>query len=152
MWSAEAQLPRKRVELESTRKVLTGVRNVIGYCGWGSNDRARPRDLRRLGFTWLPGAIAIEYVSTNGRTFHRPIASFNFNQGQSLAADYLDEGASAVLGSVYEPYLQTIARPEYLFPAYYSGRNMIESFYLALPAISWMQVVVGDPLMKLGPP
>jgi len=33
-----------------------------------------------------------------------------------------------------------------LFPAYLSGFNLIESFYLSIPHLSWQTVVVGDPL------
>ena len=43
-------------------------------------------------------------------------------------------------------------RPDLLLPAYYSGRNLAESFYLSIPALSWQNVVIGDPLMSLGPP
>ena len=46
------------------------VNDVIGYASWGSNDRARKH--RFLHFQWLPGAIATEFVSTDGRTFHQP--------------------------------------------------------------------------------
>jgi hypothetical protein len=42
--------------------------------------------------------------------------------------------------------------PEILLPAYYSGRNLAESFYLAIPFLSWQNIVVGDPLCTLGPP
>ena len=33
-----------------------------------------------------------------------------------------------------------------LFPAYLAGFNLIESFYLAIPHLSWQTIVVGDPL------
>src|SRR5439155_1520651 len=38
------------------------------------------------------------------------------------------------------------ARPEILFPAYRAGFTLAESFYMALPHLSWQAVVVGDPL------
>jgi tetratricopeptide (TPR) repeat protein len=37
-------------------------------------------------------------------------------------------------------------RPEILFPAYLAGFNLAEAFYLAMPALSWQTVVIGDPL------
>ena len=43
-------------------------------------------------------------------------------------------------------------RPDLLFPAYFSGRNLAESYYLAIPALSWQNIVVGDPLCSLGSP
>src|SRR5262249_22112899 len=42
--------------------------------------------------------------------------------------------------------LNATIRPDILFPAYVSGFNLIESFYLAMPFVSWQTVVVGDPL------
>jgi uncharacterized protein (TIGR03790 family) len=66
--------------------------------------------------------------------------------------DYLHEGATGASGHVYEPYLSTIARPDYLFPAYYEGRNLAESYYLAMPVLSWQNIVLGDPLCSLGKP
>jgi Flp pilus assembly protein TadD len=53
---------------------------------------------------------------------------------------------TGVAGHVAEPYLQSAVRPEVLFPAYASGFNLAEAFYLALPDLSWQSVVVGDPL------
>ena len=45
-----------------------------------------------------------------------------------------------------EPYLDATIRPNILFPAYVSGFNLAESFYLAMPFLSWQTVVIGDPL------
>ena len=56
------------------------------------------------------------------------------------------------IGHVYEPFLEYSPRPDYLFPAYLNGRNLAESYYLSIPAVSWMNIVVGDPLCRLRPP
>lgn len=159
--TAAMLLPADRVVLDESKKVLYGRRHVIGYASWGSNDSSRKR--RRLGFEWLPGAIATEYVSTDGRTFQRPPESWTFTtwkdkehyfagSPQGLAADLIHEGATGASGHVYEPFLQGTPRPDYLLPAYYSGRNLAESYYLAIPALSWMNIVIGDPLCRLGEP
>ena len=98
-----------------------------------------------------------------GRTFKEPPAAWTLGQWtnqktffggspQSLVADYLLEGATGGSGHVYEPYLTFTPRPDFLLPAYYSGRNLAESFYLAIPALSWQNIVVGDPLCALGKP
>ncbi len=159
---AAQQLPRNRLVLDLTRNVVTHEPDVIAYASWGSNDP--DRKVRNLGFNWLPGAIATEYVSTDGRTFARPPESWNIggtwgdprtNFGgtpQSLTADYIHEGATGASGHVYEPYLQFTPRPNILLPAYYHGRNLAESYYLAIPVLSWMNIVVGDPLCSLGKP
>ncbi len=159
--TAAMLLPRGRVILDDTPNVLYDKTDVIGYASWGSNDGGRKR--RRLGFTWLPGAVATEYVSTNGRTMKRPPddwtyttfqdkAHFFGGSPQGLCADLIHEGATGASGNTYEPYLNGCARPDYLLPAYYQGRNLAESYYLSLPYLSWMSIVLGDPLCSLGKP
>ena len=164
MQSAARALPQGRIQVESTTAVLTGAKGVIGYASWGSNDEPRQKSrLRDLGFEWLPGAIATEFVSTNGRTFEEPPPdwapgpwsdkdTYFADSPQSLAADLIRQGASGASGHVYEPFLEGTPRPNYLFSAYYEGRTLAESYYLAIPFLSWMNVVVGDPLCSLGAP
>lgn len=158
--SAALLLPKDRVELEETGKVLTDVDGAIGYASWGSNDKAHTQ--RYLHFKWLPGAIATEFVSTDGRTFREPPqnwktgtwadhGSYFADSPQSLTGDFIHEGASGASGQVFEPYLQFCPRPDFVLPAYYSGRNLAESFYMGIPGLSWMNVVIGDPLMRLKP-
>ena len=36
-----------------------------------------------------------------------------------------------------------------MLPAYYSGRNLAESYYLGI-RVSWQNIVVGDPLCRIG--
>ncbi len=163
-WLLEAaqQLPRDRLVLDRSADVLEHQSDVIAYASWGSNDPARKQ--RHLDFHWLPGAIMTEYVSTNGRTFARPPDSWNIGGGwgdpkatfagspQTLTADYIHDGASGASGQVYEPYLEFTPRPNILLPAYYHGRNLAESYYLSIPILSWMNIVIGDPLCSLGAP
>jgi uncharacterized protein (TIGR03790 family) len=163
-WLLEAAqgLPRDRVVLNRSASVVYGETDVIGYASWGSNDPDRKQ--RHLGFRWLPGAIMTEYVSTNGRTFARPPDTWNLGASwsnpkglfagspQTLTADYIHDGVTGASGHVYEPYLQMTPRPNILLPVYSRGRNLAESYYLAIPELSWMNIVVGDPLCSLGKP
>ncbi len=50
-----------------------------------------------------------------------------------MTADYIHDGVTGASGHVYEPYLQFTPRPNILLPAYYHGRNLAESYYLAIP-------------------
>ncbi len=158
--TAALLLPSGRVIVDQSSTVLSGIADVIAYASWGSNDTARKH--RFLHFKWLPGAIATEFVSTDGRTFHQPPADWELGNWedkrtwfgdtpQSLTADYIHEGATGASGQVYEPYLGFCPRPEFVLPAYYSGRTLAESFYLGIPGLSWMNVVIGDPLTRLKP-
>ena len=159
--AAARQLPKDRLLLDETSAPVYGATDVIGYAAWGSNDGNRKR--RMVGFQWLPGAIATEYVSTNGRTFQRPPGDWNITtwkdtahffagSPQSLTADYIHEGATGCSGHVYEPFLTFTPRHDILLPAYYWGRNLAEAYYLAIPALSWQTIVVGDPLCRIGRP
>ncbi len=162
-WLREAArlLPKDRVVLDDSAKVLYDQADVIGYASWGSNDPDRKQ--RHLGFHWLPGAIMTEYVSTNARTFARPPDSWNIGawsdpksifagSPQTLTADYIHDGVTGASGHVAEPFLQLTPRPNILLPAYYLGRNLAESYYLSIPVLSWMNIVVGDPPCSLGKP
>jgi len=144
-----------RVVLETSSRVLSGEKNVLGYYSWGSNDQAIT--IRRFGFGFVPGAIAGMYVSTDARTFNEPPAAWNIGawkdkatffagSPQSLAGDLIREGVTGVAAHVEEPFLDATVRPDILFPAYLSGFNLAESFYLAMRYLSWQTVVVGDPL------
>lgn len=157
--NAAILLPADRTVFDETNTVLYDQKRVLGYAGWGSNDLHRKR--RWVNFEWLPGAIATAFVSTDGRTFVRPpenwtIGSWSDNpktwhagSPQSLAADYLAEGATGASGHVAEPYLAMAPRPDFLFPAYLAGRNLAESFWLSIPVLSWQNIVLGDPLCAL---
>lgn len=147
----------ERVILESTREVVKDQKSVLGYYSWGSNDAAIRS--RRLNLEFVPGSLAAMYVSTDGRTFRQPPASWNIGtwkdrntffekSPQSLAGDLIEEGATGVAGHVAEPFLDAAIRPQILFPAYARGFNLAESFYLAMPYLSWQTVVIGDPLCR----
>ena len=145
-----------RVVLEKTVKPVSDVQQVIGYYSWGSNDPQNRRRKVQMGF--VPGALAATYVSSDARTFHEPPSTWapsdnwkdrsSLFEGspQSLIGDLIREGATGVAGHVTEPFLQSTIRPNILFPAYFAGFNLVESFYLAMPHLSWQTVVIGDPL------
>jgi uncharacterized protein (TIGR03790 family) len=147
----------ERVVLETTDRVLRDEQNVLGYYSWGSNDAAITT--RRLGLGFVPGALAGTYVSTDGRTFAEPPATWTIGKWldrstffagspQSLAGDLIREGVTGVAAQVAEPYLDASARADILFPAYLAGFNLAESFYLSMPYLSWQTIVIGDPLCR----
>ena len=144
-----------RVRLESSTAVVSGVKPVLGYSSWGSNDPAIKR--RRFDFGFVPGALAATFVSTDARTLIEPPAEWvlgswadrktHFSGSpQSLVGDLIREGVTGATGHVAEPYLDGTTRPYILFPAYMAGANLAEAFYQATPFLSWQTVVIGDPL------
>lgn len=141
-----------RVVLEETKALATATGPVLGYFSWGSNDSANK--LRSFGMKFANGALAGMFVSTDGRTFAEPAA--NWKPGdtanargsgtQSLVGDLIRDGVTGVAGHVAEPYLDATIRPQILFPVYLQGFNLAESFYMAMPYLSWQTIVIGDPL------
>jgi uncharacterized protein (TIGR03790 family) len=141
---------RERVVLDTGPRVLNDESNVLGYYSWGSNDSMN--FIRHLKLGFVPGAIGATFVSSDGRTFQEPPANWAMRvtdfagSSQSLIGDLIRDGITGVAGHVAEPYLNATIRPDILFPAYVSGMNLAEAFYLAMPFVSWQTVVVGDPL------
>jgi uncharacterized protein (TIGR03790 family) len=144
-----------RTVLDTTSTVLSNQTGVLGYYSWGSNDPGLT--VRHLGLGFVPGAIAGMFVSTDGRTFKEPPPAWTpglwtdpakvfAGSSQSLAGDLIRDGVTGVSAQVAEPYQDGSVRPNALFPAYVSGFNLAESFYLAIPYLSWQTIVVGDPL------
>jgi len=144
-----------RVLLDETAKVVTGESQVLGYYSWGSSDDSIR--VRSFGLTFVPGALAGMFVSTDGRTFKEPPESWQpggsghrdslfAGSAESLMGDLIRAGATGVSGNVDEPYLDAAIRPDILFPAYARGRNLAEAYYAAMPYLSWQTIVVGDPL------
>jgi len=151
----EEQGQGDRVVLETTTAPAREIAPVLGYYSWGSGD---PRNrVRKFDIGFAPGALAALFVSTDARTFREPPPSWVPTEDpnratwfggspESLTGDLIREGATGVAGNVSESSLQSAVRPEVLFPAYLSGANLAESFYAAMPHLSWQTVVIGDPL------
>ena len=106
------------------------------YCGWYSYNKYID------AFHWKPGAVGYHISSVECGTL-RP------GKSQAWCKRMLEEGAAAVIGPVDEPYVQGFPIPEmfftYLTDGYY---NLVESYFLSLPYLSWRMVLVGDPLYR----
>jgi uncharacterized protein (TIGR03790 family) len=151
----EAQGQKSRVVLESTPKAARGEKTVLGYYSWGASDPENR--VRSVGMDFVAGSIAANLASFDARTFRQPPESWRptgspdraawfEGSGDALAGDLIRDGVTGVSGQVGEAFVRGAVRPEILFPAYLSGFNLAEAFYMALPTLSWQAVVVGDPL------
>lgn len=145
-----------RVLLEATTRGVTNESDVLGYYSWGSSDPALLR--RNLEIDFVDGAIGGSYVGTSARTFTAPPkewevglwrdrSTYYAGTPESLAGDLVRAGITGTAGHVADPYLDGAIRPDHLFSAYLNGFNLAESFYLAMPDLSWRNVVIGDPLV-----
>lgn len=116
--------------------------DLLGYFSWGSND-SHFTAAAYESLTFAPGSIGDTAVSTSARTF------LPTTGGQSLIADLIAHGITAVKGYVNEPLLQANASPSLLLDRYSSGYTMAESVYAASRFIGWEDIVIGDPLGRL---
>ncbi len=127
---------------------------IAGYASWGSNDHsdAGPPFYGRIGGRLYPGtfrrrAVACNLVSTNARTFTEPA-----EYGQSLIADLIRGGIAGATGHVYEPTLAAVARPHVFLRRYAQGVPAVEAYFRSVPYLGWMNLYVGDPLMRVPMP
>ncbi len=102
--------------------------------------------LTQFNFKLGKGAIFSSYESYNGVSF-----STNVKLGQGQVSDFIRSGGSGGVGNVYEPYSSGIADESVLFPAYFKGYTFAEAAYMSMPYLDWTSIVVGDPLMRIGP-
>ena len=126
---------------------------IIAYSSYGENHDAiaalgenPPGGATYInGYDFPPGAIFNTYESDNGRALNGLGSVFGLEQ----LADFLAAGGTFAVGNVYEPFTFTIADNEFLFVNFLvNGLTWGEAAYTSLPALSWQQIVVGDPLSK----
>jgi uncharacterized protein (TIGR03790 family) len=104
------------------------------YCGWYS--LAKYVD----AFDWVPGAIGYHLASSEATTLRKPGATAWCNA-------MLEDGITATLGPVYEPYLYSFPKPDEFFSLLLTGEyTLAEVYYRTKPFNSWVMVLVGDPL------
>lgn len=104
------------------------------YCGWYS--LAKYVD----AFDWLPGAVGYHMASSEAATLRKP-------GGKVWCNAMLEDGITATLGPVQEPYLSSFPLPDDFFSLLLTGRHTLaEVYYRTKPYNSWAMVLVGDPL------
>ena len=87
------------------------------------------------------GAIAYHLHSYNGSMIRDAYSRW--------IGPFINKGATATFGSVFEPYLElTPNQPLFFARIIQNGFNFAEAGYAATPALSWQTVFVGDPLYR----
>ncbi len=119
--------------------------NHSGVNGNGSNAGTTYAQ----SFNYLPGAVFNTIESYNGRSFGG--IGGNPFVPQQQAADALagPGGCTFAIGNAWEPFALSVADNEQLCRNFLLGNmTWAEAAYTALPALSWQQVVIGDPLAR----
>ncbi len=128
------------------------TRPIIGFASYGENHKRCPgcedppgNATYIQGFRFPSGAMFNTIESDNGRALNGLSTVFGLEQ----VADFISEGGTFGVAQVWEPFSFTVPDNEFLFVNFLvNGRTWAEAAYSSLPALSWQQIVVGDPLAK----
>lgn len=97
-------------------------------------------------FTWAPGAIFLSIESFNARDF----GGLGGWPGQQQISAFLASGGTFAIGNAQEPFSFTTPDTLPLAANFLLGDlTFVEAAWSAIPAISWQQVVIGDPLARV---
>ncbi len=114
------------------------VTDAAVYYGWYTDNVAGPFADSTMQFR--PGAVAVHIHSFSASTLRNPATNW--------CGPLLERGAAATLGNVYEPYLTLTAHLDVFQDRLMAGFTFAESAYMSMRALSWMNVVIGDPLYR----
>lgn len=114
------------------------VRQAALYYGWYT-DRITGA-MADASMEFSRGAVAVHIHSFSAATLRDPLAGWT--------GPLLERGATASLGNVYEPYLTLTTHLDVFNERLLKGFTLAESAYIGLKVLSWMSVVVGDPLYR----
>lgn len=93
-----------------------------------------------------PAASFVAFESFNGNS----IVDGMQRGGQQQALDFISRGGAFTVANVAEPFTIWVADLEYLTQnLYIHGRTFAEAAYSSMPALSWQQTPVGDPLARV---
>jgi uncharacterized protein (TIGR03790 family) len=108
------------------------------YFGWYDAEVQGP--FQSTAFRFARGAVACHLHSFSARTMR--------DGTQAWAAPLLERGAAATLGNVWEPYLSYTTHFHLMNDRLLEGFTLAEAAWSATPGLSWMNVVIGDPLYR----
>jgi uncharacterized protein (TIGR03790 family) len=108
------------------------------YLGWYVRSPDGP--LLNPSFKFRPGAVATHLHSFSATTLR--------GQNADWCGPLLAKGAAAVLGNTWEPYLTLTTQLNIFSERLLKGYTLAEAAWMATPALSWMNVVLGDPLYR----
>lgn len=127
---------------------------VVGYVSHGRNQAATPPNYlvdqtSGIRFDLADGATFASWESFNAYSFD---VGGNRN-GQGLIAEWLARGGTAGVGNVEEPGASAanVVNEDQLFRMLLNGYTFAEAAWSATRQLSWVNTVVGDPLMVWKP-
>ena len=114
------------------------LRDTAVYFGWYDWNLSGP--FINPAFRFKKGAIAVHLHSFSAAQLRDP--------AKNWSAPLLARGAAVTLGNVYEPYLQMTHHFDIFQQRLLAGHCVVEAAYMAIPVLSWQNLVLGDPLYR----
>jgi len=108
------------------------------YLGWYVRSPDGP--FLNPSFRFRRGAVATHLHSFSATTLR--------GQNGDWCGPLLAKGAAAALGNTWEPYLTLTTQLHIFSERLLKGYTLAEAAWMATPALSWMNVVLGDPLYR----
>ena len=108
------------------------------YFGWYAGEISGA--LKPESFRFMRGAIACHLHSFSASTIR--------STTQAWVGPLIARGAAATMGNVWEPYLSFTVHFDVFNDRLLKGWTLAESAWCATPGLSWMTVVIGDPLYR----
>lgn len=130
-------------------KVLTATNAAFyaGTYGW-YNTQNLDGDPQPDPWTWLPGAIGIEWKSEGlyggPRGDNNPPAGNDLDTGWGTGA--IAAGITATTGGIAEPLDEGVPRPDAILRNLLEGANIGDAFFRDTWYLGWQILNVGDPL------
>lgn len=114
------------------------ITDAAVYFGWYAGDINGP--FLREKFRFRRGAVAVHLHSFSAASLR--------GMENHWSAPLIARGAAATLGNVYEPYLSFTANLDIFQDRLMAGLSLAEAGWMSQRALSWMGIVVGDPLYR----
>jgi uncharacterized protein (TIGR03790 family) len=135
----------------TTAPVLTAPGPAMGYVGHGTHSSG-------LAPGYITGQLSLSLADGAVFETHESFNAFSFNSsgdtmGQGQLAQWLAIGGTAGVGNVQEPMAgkNYEANEDQLFKMLLDGNTWAESAWSSLRQLSYVNTVVGDPLMTWKP-
>jgi uncharacterized protein (TIGR03790 family) len=87
------------------------------------------------------GSIAWHIASQEAQDIWNP-------NGHGWCVNLMRRGAAVTLGPVHEPYVAAFPHGDVFTDILLMGGSVAESYWLALPNVSWAMVILGDPMYR----
>ena len=153
----------KRASHRSCQTDLRWGQMAVGGASLGRNgDEGSDSDYILSGgpygtglFKMACGAVFTSIESFNAVTLFSDVETGRTAQGKIV--DFIEIGASGAIGHSFEPFADASIDCEFLFYNLFADSDddgfadmcFVEAAFSAIPYLSWSEVVIGDPLMRI---